>query len=91
MTEEFSEIFLSTVLGRSVINSKGEQLGVLHDLVMVPGEVFPEVSHILFKSRKGLKSLPWNEVSLFTHVVISASGTKPPDWRPTSRARAKFW
>jgi magnesium transporter len=78
MTEEFSEIFLSTVLGRSVINSKGEELGVLRDLVMVPGEVFPEVSHILFKSRKGMKSLPWSEVSLFTHVVISAAGIKPP-------------
>jgi len=78
MNEEFSEIFLSTVIGRSVINSKGEELGILRDLVMVPGEVFPEVSHILFKSRKGLKSLPWSEVSLFTHVVISASGIKPP-------------
>ena len=73
MTEEFSEIFLSTVIGRSVINSRGEELGILRDLVMVPGEVFPEVSHILFKSRKGIKSLPWNEVSLFTHIVISAT------------------
>lgn len=77
MTTEFSEIYLSTVIGRSVINSKGEELGVLRDLVMVPGEVFPEVSHILFKSRKGMKSLPWSEVSLFTHVVISAVSIKP--------------
>jgi CBS domain-containing protein len=82
ITEEFSEIFLSTVIGRSVINSKGEELGVLRDLVMVPGEVFPEVSHILFKSRKGMKSLPWSEVSLFTHVLISATGTKPPGLAP---------
>jgi len=78
MTEEFSEIFLSTVIGRSVINSRGEELGVLRDLVMVPGEVFPEVSHIIFKSRKGMKSLPWGEVSLFTHILISAAGINPP-------------
>lgn len=78
MTAEFSEIFLSTVIGRSVINSAGVELGTLRDLVMVPGDVFPEVSHILFKSRKGMKSLPWNEVSLFTHVVISAASINPP-------------
>jgi len=78
MINEISEIYLSNVIGRSVINSKGEELGILRDLVMVPGEVFPEVSHIVFKSRKGLKSLPWHEVSLFTHVVISATGINPP-------------
>jgi len=78
MTVEFNEIYLSAVLGRSVINSKGEDLGVLRDLIMVPGEVFPEVSHIVFKSRKGLKTLPWSEVALFTHVVISVVGTQPP-------------
>ena len=78
MTSEFNEIYLSSVLGRSVINSKGEQIGTLRDLIMVPGEVFPEVSHIVIKSRKGLKTLPWNEVSLFTHVVISVSSASPP-------------
>lgn len=79
---EFNEIYLSSVIGRSVINSKGEQLGVLRDLVMVAGDVFPEVSHILFKSRKkGLQSLPWSEVALFTHIVISSVGINPPGLR----------
>lgn len=73
MNTEFNEIYLSSVIGRSVINSKGEEIGILRDLVMVPGEVFPEVSHIVIKSRKGTKTLPWSEVSLFTHVVISVS------------------
>lgn len=78
MTAEFNEIYLSAVIGRSVINSKGEEIGTLRDLVMVPGEVFPEVSHIVIKARKGLKTLPWSEVALFTHVVISASSANPP-------------
>jgi len=77
MLTEFNEIYLSSVIGRSVINSKGEQIGTLRDLIMVPGEVFPEVSHIVIKARKGTKSLPWCEVSLFTHVVISVSGVSP--------------
>ncbi|RII25266.1 MAG: magnesium transporter MgtE [Geobacter sp.] len=77
MTTEFNEIYLSAVIGRPVINGKGDKLGILSDLVMVPGELFPEVSHIVIKSRKGNKSLPWSEVALFTHVMISASGIKP--------------
>ena len=77
MTIEINEIYLSSVIGRSVINSNGDQIGILRDLIMVPGEVFPEVSHIVIKSRKGIKTLPWNEVSLFTHVVISTGSIRP--------------
>jgi len=77
MPIEINEIYLSSVIGRTVINSNGDQIGILRDLIMVPGEVFPEVSHIVIKSRKGIKTLPWSEVSLFTHVVISTGSTKP--------------
>ncbi len=58
MTTEFNEIYLSDVLGKTVINSKGEKLGTLRDLVMIPGDVFPEVSHIVIKARKGLRIPP---------------------------------
>lgn len=77
MAIEINEIYLSSVLGRSVINSNGDQIGILRDLIMVPGEVFPEVSHIVIKARKGIKTLPWSEVTLFTHVVISIGSFKP--------------
>jgi magnesium transporter len=77
MMSEINEIYLSSVIGRSVINSNGDQIGILRDLIMVPGEVFPEVSHIVIKSRKGVKTLPWCEVTLFTHVVISTGSIKP--------------
>ncbi len=76
MITEINEIFLSSVIGRSVINNKGEEIGVLRDLIMVPGDVFPEVSHIVIKSRKGLKTIPWCEITLFTHIVISIGSSK---------------
>lgn len=77
MANEINEIYLSSVIGRSVINSSGGQIGILRDLIMVPGEVFPEVSHIVIKTRNGINTLPWGEVSLFTHVVISTGSIKP--------------
>jgi len=76
MAIEINEIYLSSVIGRAVINNNGDHIGVLRDLIMVPGEVFPEVSHIVIKSRKGIKTLPWHEVTLFTHVVISTGSIK---------------
>jgi sporulation protein YlmC with PRC-barrel domain/predicted transcriptional regulator len=85
MVTEYNEIYLSSVIGRSVINNKGDQIGTLRDLVMVPGEVFPEVSRIVIKTRKGLMSVCWDEVALFNHVVVSVSGAAPPslcDYNP---------
>lgn len=76
MAIEINEIYLSSVIGRSVINNKGDRIGILRDLIMIPGEVFPEVSHIVIKARKGVITLPWREVALFTHVVISTNSTK---------------
>jgi len=77
MVIEINEIYLSSVIGRTVINSNGDRIGILRDLIMIPGEVFPEVSHIVIKSRQGTKTLPWGEVALFTHVVISTGSVKP--------------
>ena len=77
MMNEISEIYLSSVIGRSVINSNGDRIGVLRDLIMIPGEAFPEVSHIVIKSRGGIKILPWSEVTLFTHVLISTVSVNP--------------
>lgn len=82
MAIDISEIYLSSVIGRSVINSKGDHIGTLRDLIMIPGEVFPEVSHIVIKSRKGIKTLPWQEVTLFTHVVISTGSINPINLQP---------
>ncbi len=69
-----NELFLSSVLGKTVINEQGQEIGKLWDMIMVPGEVIPEVSHLLVKKHKQIFSIPWQEISLFTHVVISVIG-----------------
>ena len=73
-----SEIFLSSVLGKTVINSHGHEIGRLRDLVMIRGESFPEVSHLLVLSNQGkggTLSVPWQRVALFNRYVISVSGS----------------
>lgn len=82
MRTEYSEIYLSSVIGRSIITSGGQEIGTLKDLVMVPGEVFPEVSHLVLRRARALYSLPWSAIKLFTHIVISVTSTTMPELMP---------
>lgn len=68
-----NELFLSSVLDKIVINEQGQKIGRLWDLVMAPGEIFPEVSHLLIKRDKDILAIPWHGISLFNPVVISVS------------------
>jgi magnesium transporter len=54
---------------------------------MVPGEVFPEVSHLLVMKNKALSAIPWKNIQLFTSFVISTSSTLPMtgDYTPGER------
>ena len=78
MNIAMNEVFLSSVLGKTVINGHGHEIGRLQDLVMIRGDSFPEVSHLLVQSSQGkqtLLSVPWQRVALFSRFVISVSGS----------------
>lgn len=66
-----SELYLSSVLGKTVINEQGKEIGTLWDMVMVPGEVFPVVSHLLVRMRREVVAVPWRDISLFNSFVVS--------------------
>jgi magnesium transporter len=84
MTIVSSEIFLSTVLGKLVINQQGHEIGKLLDLVMIAGDRFPEVSHLLVQHAGRTLCVPGQRVTLFNRFVISISGSLPsiPEYRP---------
>lgn len=74
MTEELNEVYFSRVLKKMVINEYGRRIGTLVDLVMVPGDGFPQVSHLIVSQKKGRMIIPWGAISLFTRLVISVKG-----------------
>ncbi len=41
---------------------------------MVPGDGFPQVSHLIVSQKKGRMIIPWGAISLFTRLVISVKG-----------------
>ena len=71
MEKNLGDLFLSSVLGKPVINQQGREIGMLWDLVMIPGAVFPEVSNLLVKKGKKIFSFPWKDITLFNSFVIS--------------------
>jgi magnesium transporter len=78
MNDVVSELYLSAVLNNTIINEQGQQMGKLWDLVMTPGEVFPQVSHILVKSHKVVQAIPWKDIVLFNRFVISVTTNAEP-------------
>lgn len=74
MTEELNEVYLSRVMGKTVINEHGSKIGSLSDIVMVPGEGFPQVSHIVVRKRTLSVIIPWGSISLFNRYVVSVKG-----------------
>jgi CBS domain-containing protein/sporulation protein YlmC with PRC-barrel domain len=85
MTEELNEVYFSRVLKKMVINEHGRKIGTLGDLVMVPGEVFPQVSHLIVRQKKRTVSIPWNSISLFNRFVVSVRGAMT-DFAPYEEA-----
>ena len=75
MTEELNEVYFSRVLKKMVINEHGRRIGKLGDIVMVPGEGFPQVSHLIVRQNKRTVSIPWSSISLFNRFVISVKGS----------------
>ncbi|WP_052440474.1 magnesium transporter [Geobacter sp. OR-1] len=71
------ELFISSLLGKTAINDLGQDIGKLVDLIMVPGETFPVVSHIILKNRRGHCAVSWDQISLFNRAVISVSMETP--------------
>ncbi|NJD90840.1 MAG: CBS domain-containing protein [Geobacter sp.] len=75
MTEELNEVYFSRVLKKMVINEHGKKIGMLSDLVMIPGEGFPQVSNLIVRQDKRTISIPWSSISLFNRFVVSVRGS----------------
>ncbi|MFU2209621.1 magnesium transporter MgtE N-terminal domain-containing protein [Solidesulfovibrio sp. C21] len=67
-----SEVYISSVLGRPVIDPTGAALGRLDDLRLVPGDSLPVVTGLFIREGHERRFLPWSAINLFTPVVVSA-------------------
>ncbi len=68
----FGELFVSEVLKKPVLDSKGEELGRIKDIELIKGELLPKVNALIIQKGKNLYKLPWIQLSIFNKKVIAA-------------------
>ncbi len=67
------DIYASEVLRKPVLDPQGEEIGQLSDFIVVMGEFFPQVSHLLVRKKGYFYKIPWGKVGIFNKKVISAT------------------
>ncbi len=68
----FGELFLSDILGKPVLDPKGEELGRLKDITVVKGEPLPKIDTLLLESKKRMVKLQWSDLNLFNRKVMTS-------------------
>jgi magnesium transporter len=69
----FTELFVSEIMKKLVLDPKGDELGRVKDLVIVKGEPLPKVSALIIEKKKNIFKLLWNDLSIFNKRIISAN------------------
>lgn len=70
-----TELYISSVLNKKIINPGGQVIGRLWDVAIAPGDVLPIVTGLLLKRGKHVFTVPWQNVVLFNPLVVSVAGT----------------
>ncbi|MFP4497161.1 MAG: magnesium transporter [Vulcanimicrobiota bacterium] len=67
--------YFSPILGKKIKNENGDQIGKVFDMIIVPGESFPNISDIIMKFRTSKKIIPWKKVKHLDMEGLITRGT----------------
>lgn len=67
----FGELFFSEILNSPVVNQRGEEIGKLGDILVVPGNPFPQVSGISVTDRKKKRFVSLEYIDILNKKFIS--------------------
>jgi magnesium transporter len=68
-----TDVNLSEITDKDVIDQFGRKIGKLWDLVIIPGATFPTVTKLVLRRKKNLLQLPVEYLQLFNRYVITAN------------------
>jgi magnesium transporter len=68
-----TDVYLSAILRKDVIDQFGRKLGILWDLVIIPGLKYPGVIKIILKNKRQLIEVPVENLQLFNSFVITVN------------------
>ena len=68
------DIFISELLNRPVLDRKGNVIGKIKDLNVVPGATFPVVEGIYLKNPQGTSYVPMKDINVLNRRVVAIRG-----------------
>lgn len=66
-----TDVYLSEIIRKDVIDQYGRKIGILWDLLIVPGVKFPSVTKLILKQGKRQFEVPVEDLHLFNRFVIT--------------------
>ncbi|HHN66170.1 MAG TPA: CBS domain-containing protein [Nitrospirae bacterium] len=72
----FGEIFISEIIKKPVLDIRGEEIGILRDLVIIKGDTLPVVDSLIVSEKKRKLRIPWDAVSIFNRRIIATNVEK---------------
>jgi CBS domain-containing protein len=66
------EVFVADVLGKTVLDPTGEEIGRLRDIAVEGGTPFPKAVGLLLEKKKRTRFLSWEDLNIFNRRIISS-------------------
>ncbi len=66
------EVFVADILGKPVLDPRGEEIGKVKDIAVEAGVRFPRAIGLSLERKKALRYLPWEDLSIFNRRIISS-------------------
>lgn len=70
------EVFVGDILGKVVLDPRGEEIGRVRDVAVEGGARFPRAVGLFLEKKKVSRYLPWEELSIFNKRIISSRKTE---------------
>ncbi|OPY80573.1 MAG: Magnesium transporter MgtE [Syntrophorhabdus sp. PtaU1.Bin153] len=77
-----TDVYLSEILNKDVVDQYGRKIGMLWDLSIVPGAEYPSVTRLILRKKRQLIEVPVESLQLFNRFVITVdlSEVKPESY-----------
>ncbi|OPY65779.1 MAG: Magnesium transporter MgtE [Syntrophorhabdus sp. PtaU1.Bin002] len=77
-----TDVYLSEILNKDVVDQYGRKIGMLWDLSIVPGAEHPSVTRLILRKKRQLIEVPIESLQLFNRFVITIdlSEVKPESY-----------
>jgi CBS domain-containing protein len=70
------EVFVADILGKAVLDPRGEEIGRVRDIAVEGGSRLPRAVGLFLEKKKLSRYLPWEELSIFNKRIISSRKTE---------------